>query len=185
MRKRVGGFTIVELMVTIAVLVILTTLVATRLRNTQAAGRDQERATDATTIVTGLEIYYENGSVQAHIPKGYYPGATEINAAAAQTPPFKEFLDGVSAASLTAPERTIDDSFGINPNYLLAAPGADTDGSYSDLQARTLLDQFPYLYQPLKRDNTFCVDYVDCAKFNFYYLEEVTNQVIKIRSKNQ
>lgn len=185
MRKRAGGFTIVELIVIIVVLVILTTLVATRLRFTQASGRDQERSIDISTIATGLEVYYQNGNVTTYTPKGYYPGATEVNAAAALSPPFKEFLDGVAANSLIAPDRTINDSFGIDPNYATSPAGANTDGSYSDAQVRPLLVNFPYLYQPLKRDNTFCVNYVDCVKFNLYYLEESSNTVITTRSKNQ
>jgi len=184
-KKRGVGFTVVELMVTIVVLVILTTLVTVRLKSTQAGGRDQERDIDSTTIATGLEVYYDNGNVTTYTPKGYYPGATELNAAAALSPPFKEFLDGVSAASLTAPDRTINDSFGIDPNYASAAVGANTDGSYSDAQVRPLLVHFPYLYQPLRRDNAFCVNYIDCVKFNLYYLKESTDEVVKIRSKNQ
>lgn len=183
--KRGEGFTVVELIVTIVILVILTTLVVVRLRSTQTSGRDQERSIDATTIATGLEGYYENGNVTTYTPKGYYPGATEITVAAGLTPPFNEFLEGVSAASLTAPDRTITDSFGIDPNYASAPAGANTDGSYSDDQARPLLLQFPYLYQPLRRNNTFCTIYSDCVKFNLYYLKEATDEVVKIRSKNQ
>jgi type II secretory pathway pseudopilin PulG len=185
MRKRGGGFTIVELMVTIVVMVVLTTLVATRLRFTQASGRDKERAIDISTIATGLEVYYNNGNVTTYTPKGYYPGAVELNTAAALTPPFKEFLEGVSASSLTAPDRAIDTSFGVDPNYATSPAGTNTDGSYSDAQVRPLLVNFPYLYQPLKRNNTFCAGYIDCVKFNLYYLEETSNTVIKIGSKNQ
>lgn len=184
-KKRGKGFTIVELMVIIVVLVILTTLVVVRLRLTQQSGRDQERSIDITTIATGLEVYYENGNVTTYTPKGYYPGATETEVARTSTPAFNEFLEGVSVISLEAPGRTITDSFGVDPSYVSAPVGANTDGSYNDVQARALLASRPYLYQPLRRNNTFCVSYADCVKFNLYYLKESTNTVITIRSKNQ
>lgn len=185
MRKRDTGFTIVELIVTITILVILTTLVVVRLRMTQASGRDQERDIDTTTLAKGLEVYYENGNTSTNTPRGYYPGATQIIAATATDPPFTEFLEGVPAISYAAPDIEATDSFGIDPNYATAAAGENTDGSYSDTQARTLLQTYPYLYQPLRRNNTFCVNYVDCVKFNIYYLEETTDTVVKIRSKHQ
>lgn len=184
-RKRDRGFTIVELIVTIVVLVILTTLVVVRLRLTQASGRDQERDIDVTTIATGLEVYYDNGNVTTSTPKGYYPGGTQVETARATTPPFKEFLEGVPVVSLTAPGFSVTDSFGVDPAYASSPPGENTDGSYSDAQARSLLTTRPYLYQPLRRNNTFCVNYTDCVKFNLYYLKESTDTVIKTRSKNQ
>lgn len=184
-RKRGAGFTIVELIVTVTIIVILTTLVVVRLRMTQASGRDEERNIDITTIATSLEVYYESGDITTYTPKGYYPGANQILAAAAKDPPYNEFLQGVPAISLIAPDRTITDSFGIDPAYATAAIGANTDGSYSDAQARALLSTYPYLYQPLTRSNAFCVNYDDCVKFNLYYLEETTDTVIKIGSKNQ
>ena len=187
-RTHGAGFTIVELIVTIVILVILTTIVVVRLSSTQADGRNHERSIDTETIATGLELYYDNGNASTFTPRGYYPGAIEVQNAATLTPPFNEFLEGVSRISLEAPNHTIDDSFGVDPNYDTAAVGThtDNDGSYSDAQALELLtDAYPYLYQPLKRDNTFCASYVDCVKFNLYYLEEGTNAVRKIRSKHQ
>lgn len=184
---RIGGrgFTLVELMVTIVILLILTTIVVVQLRLTQVAGRDEERSIDASAIASGLEVYYQNGDANASVPKGYYPGAVQVQAAASASPPFDGFLDSVSRASLTAPERTISNSFGVDPNYATAPAGTNPDGSYSDAQAETLLSTYHYLYQPLERDNTFCASYADCVKFNLYYLEEETGTVIKIRSKNQ
>lgn len=183
--KYARGFTIVELIVTIVVFTILTTLVVVRLSSTQVSGRDQEREVDIETIATGLDVYYQNGNADASIPKGYYPGAAQVQVAASTSPPFSEFLDGVSHTSLEAPDRTITTSFGIDPNYATAPAGANSDGSYSDAQARALLSTYPYLYQPLTRGGDFCDTYIHCVRFNLYYLEEATDTVKKIRSKNQ
>lgn len=182
---RSKGFTIVEIIVVIVILMILTTLVVVRLLSAQVGGRDQERAIDISAIATGLEAYYNNGNSILSIPKGYYPGATQINVASSTTPPFREFLEGVPSVSYIAPNHSIDDSFGIDPDYATSPVGANPDGSYSDAQARTYLEIYPYLYQPLKRNNTFCTNYVDCVKFNLYYLKEETDTVIKIRSIRQ
>lgn len=184
-KERSGGFTIVELIVTIIILVIMTTLVVARLSSTQASGRDQERQIDIETIATGLETYYENGDPILSIPRGNYPGAAQVQAARIKSPPFSEFLDGVSQKNFEAPERTLTDSFGIDTNYSSSPPGSNADGSYSETQARDLLADYHYLYQPLKRDNTFCVDYTDCVKFNLYYIEEATDNLKTIRSKHQ
>lgn len=185
MTKRGGGFTIVELIVTISIMVILMTIITVRLISTQANARDEERASDTITIVKGLETYYQNGSPKAGTPKGYYPGGQQVQTAAATSPPFSEFLEGVSTSSYTAPKRDMTNSFGVNPSYASAPIGSNPDGSYSDAQARPLLATFHYLYQPLKRDNSFCANYLDCVKFNLYYISEADNVVHVIRSKNQ
>ena len=188
-RKRGAGFTIVELIVTIVILVILTTLVVVRLSSTQASGRDSERQIDIETIATGLELYYDNGSPVNSIPKGYYPGGIQVEDAAspvANTSPFREFLEGVSEVSYIAPDRTLEDSFGVDPNYATTPVlGTNNDGSYNDTQAKALLADRPYLYQPLQRNNAFCASYANCVKFNLYYLLEDSDTVVKIRSQHQ
>lgn len=183
--RRSGGFTIIELIVTITIMVILMTIITVRLMATQANARDEERSTDITTLATGLETYYSSGSPKAGIPKGYYPGALQVQTSAAASPPFTEFLAGVPKSSFEAPKRTISNSFGVNPAYASAAAGSNPDGSYSDAQARALIPTFNYLYQPLKRDNSFCANYLDCVKFNLYYISEVDNILHTVRSKNQ
>lgn len=180
--KRGEGFTIIELIVTITVMVILMTIVTVRLVSTQAHARDEEREIDITTIAKGLEVYYQNGSSKASIPKGYYPGGQQIQDAAAESLPFGSLLEGVGKDSFQAPRREINTSFGVDP---VRVKGTNPDGSYSDAQARSLLATYPYLYQPLKRDNTFCINYSDCVKFNLYYLSEADDTVHIVRSKHQ
>lgn len=181
MRHKGKGFTIVELLVTITILLILTSLVVTRLLFTEAGGRDKEREIDISAIATGLETYYQDGSPDGSVPKGHYPGYNEVNTAAMTTPPFKTFLDGVPEISYQGPDKT--------PNTTTFdasdVAGSNPDGSYTDAEARDQLYFFPYLYQPLARANTACFDYTYCVKFNLYYLNESTDTVIKIGSKNQ
>jgi prepilin-type N-terminal cleavage/methylation domain-containing protein len=183
--KRGGGFTLVELMITITIMVILMALAVINVLTSQVDARDQERRADTGTIARGLEVYYVSGNPYTDTPKGYYPGGQEVTTAAATTPAFNNFLEGVSETSYTAPKRTIINSFGVDPNYASSAAGSNPDGSYSDAQARALLSNNPYLYQPLTRTNTFCTSYVSCVRFNLYYLTERNDTVNVIRSKNQ
>lgn len=180
--KSKAGFTIIELIITIVILVILTTIVVVRLTSTQVGSRDQKRETDITTLATALENYYQNGDPVAAVPAGYYPGASQVTTAAARTPAFNEFLEGVPLSSYYAPDSEDEAAFGVD---LVAAAGVNPDGSYNDSQARNLLENTPYLYQPLQRNNQFCAHYASCVKFNLYYLHEGNDEVVKIRSKNQ
>lgn len=176
------GFTIVELMVTVVVLIILTMLLVTRLVFTQMGGRDQERKTDINTIATGLEVYYQNGSPNGSVPKGYYPGADQVDTAATTSPPFKDLLEGVSGINYEAPGGPINGNVNFNAPRLI---GTNPDGSYTDSEVRGILMYYPYTYQVLKRDNFPCYTSLDCVKYNLYYIDEQSNTVIKIRSKNQ
>lgn len=182
--KNRRGFTVVELIVTITIMVILMTLVVARMINTQAAGRDQERGLDMTALHNGLEAFYTGGNQVKNIPKGFYPGRQQIQTAASSSPPFSELLDGVPKSVFMAPRRTITDSFGVDPAGTPVV-GSNADGSYDDSQARALLEDTPYLYQPLRRDNGACVSYADCVKYNLYYITETDDELHIIRSKNQ
>lgn len=179
---RSRGFTIIELVVTITVMTILMVLVSIRLVYTERAGRDQERSIDTTALARGLELYYQNGVTDLSIPRGYYPGTTQVQNAKAVSPSFNNFLEGLSQDSYIAPTKTISTSFGTDTGTTV---GANNDGSYSDTQLTTLLATYPYLYQPLKRDNTLCSTYTDCVKFNLYYQSEADGINHKITSKNQ
>lgn len=54
------GFTIIELLIVIAIIAILATLVLTNFRGAQAKGRDTVRQNRITSIYTKLEEYYNN-----------------------------------------------------------------------------------------------------------------------------
>lgn len=180
--KSSRGFTVVEVIITVVIMAILMSLLVVRLLSTQSGARDQERETDITAIAKGLETIYQGGHIALGMEKGYYPGQVQITAVSETDPPFDRFMEGVAPAVLTAPEHTIADSFGTDP---AKANGAEPDGSYDDEKARELLADIPYLYQPLTRNNQFCEDYINCVKFNLYYLAERSNEVVIERSKNQ
>lgn len=65
-RKFLGGFTLVELLIVIAILGILVTIGLTSFTSAQARGRDTKRKSDLKQISSALEIYYND--------YGRYPG---------------------------------------------------------------------------------------------------------------
>jgi prepilin-type N-terminal cleavage/methylation domain-containing protein len=63
------GFTLIEILIVVAIIAILASVVLVGLGPTQQAGRDARRISDLTETQTGLELYYS--------ACGYYPGSAE------------------------------------------------------------------------------------------------------------
>jgi general secretion pathway protein G len=59
------GFTIVELLIVIAVIAILAAIVLTSYQGTQAQARDAKRKSDVKALIDALEVYYQDN--------GFYP----------------------------------------------------------------------------------------------------------------
>lgn len=70
---RTRGFTLVELMVVVAVIGILLTVMILGYRQVQNQARDSQREAAASAIATSLEAYYEKN--------GEYPAGIQFNAA--------------------------------------------------------------------------------------------------------
>jgi len=62
LKHKLSGFTIVELIIVIAIIGILSSLVYNGIRSTQANARDAERKVDAEIIQRNLETYYIDNS---------------------------------------------------------------------------------------------------------------------------
>lgn len=65
-RKQQQGFTLIEILIVVAIIAILASVVLVGLGPTQRAGRDARRLSDLREVQTGLELYYNKC--------GYYPG---------------------------------------------------------------------------------------------------------------
>ena len=61
------GFTLIEILIVVAIIAILASVVLIGLGPTQQSGRDARRISDLREIQTGLELYYSKC--------GFYPGA--------------------------------------------------------------------------------------------------------------
>jgi prepilin-type N-terminal cleavage/methylation domain-containing protein len=62
------GFTLIEILIVVAIIAILASVVLVGLGPTQQSGRDARRLSDLREVQTGLELYYGKC--------GYYPGAS-------------------------------------------------------------------------------------------------------------
>lgn len=65
------GFSLIELMVTIAVIGILASLIAINLQSAKVKGRDAKRKADVEAVASALEIYYAQNKA--------YPTATNMD----------------------------------------------------------------------------------------------------------
>jgi prepilin-type N-terminal cleavage/methylation domain-containing protein len=64
--KQKKGFTLIEILIVVAIIAILASVVLVGLGPTQQAGRDARRISDLSEVENGLELYYNKC--------GYYPG---------------------------------------------------------------------------------------------------------------
>lgn len=92
------AFTLVEVIVVIAVLGILATLTVLGLSTIQAESRDNQRSVTATTLADGLEAYYDKN--------GEYPSCALMTGSASSV---QELL-GVSDEALKLPQSTSDNA---------------------------------------------------------------------------
>jgi prepilin-type N-terminal cleavage/methylation domain-containing protein len=66
------GFTLIEILIVVAIIAILASVVLVGLGPTQQAGRDARRISDLSEVQNGLELYYNEC--------GYYPGTAQASA---------------------------------------------------------------------------------------------------------
>jgi prepilin-type N-terminal cleavage/methylation domain-containing protein len=64
-RKRAEGFTLIELMVVIAIIGLLASIITVSVTSSRAKGRDGKRVADIRTLQLAIESYYNDN--------GYYP----------------------------------------------------------------------------------------------------------------
>lgn len=107
------GFTLVELLVVVAILGLLSSVVLTAAQSARARGRDGKRIADLNQIAKALELYFDDYKA---FPTPVTGGSYNIN--------------GVVLNSVNVP--------GLVPNYLRTLPAAPVppDGSCSGAAAR-------------------------------------------------
>lgn len=76
-QDRRSGFTLIEILIVVAIIAILASVVLVGLGPTQQAGRDARRISDLSEAQNGLELYYNKC--------GFYPGALGNASCAAVT----------------------------------------------------------------------------------------------------
>lgn len=164
--NRKHGFTLVELLVTITIMVILITLSVVNLRSSQATARDDKRKSDSEAIAQHLEIYYRTGSDTQQ--GGEYPPTSAM----------------ANEAAIIGTLRDVDPKILRAPNVATTDPVSLTTASNASTPTASISS---YIYQPLQSDGALCTTPGDeCRKFNLYYtLESAPTVVVKITSRNQ
>ena len=96
MRRMQKGFTLIEILIVVAIIAILASIVLVGLGPTQAAARDSKRLSDLREVQNGLELYFNKC--------GYYPGGVVSGSCAGTTYSAEDFwgVAGTSATGMTA-----------------------------------------------------------------------------------
>jgi type II secretory pathway pseudopilin PulG len=172
MNYRATGFTVVELVITMAIVALLLVLGVANLRNTEVTGRDEGRKSDNTTTALFLETLYDNGTAANPEYKGAYPPTSAVSTSGNITTWFTDFdLKNLRAPGVNAP------TFSITPatNNVQTVGGVAPQPTISS-----------YVYQPIDGSGALCTTLGNCRKFNLYYLPEKTGSVVQmLTSRNQ
>lgn len=149
------GFTIVELLIVIAVIGILGLLVLNAVTGAQARARDVDRLNDINAIATHLEIY--------HGDEGEYPTLANMQDATPSSGWIATNLEGLDLQATVAP----GDTPAANGNSIVNDTTPDTDA-------------YGYVPAPADCDN---VD-TRCASYTLYYAKEEDGSVQSKASLN-
>lgn len=187
--NRRSGFTLVELLITITIMVVLMTLAVFSLRSVQANARDEKRKTDAATIGRGLEIRYNSGNprvtstTDSSVNKGEYPGITEMFHALGfdKSPIYSpgQIANGYLQELLPGTEKALSTNSNLDFICSTSCGAAEVTAT---INTKTTTSKF--VYEPIDTSNNVCFG-GGCVKFNLYYRTEVDNVVRKIMSKHQ
>jgi len=166
------GFTLVEILVTIAIMVILLTLAVVNISSTQVSQRDSERAAEVAAIANNLETFYKTG-VNSSTTLGRYP-STALLANGATS--IKAFFPYIDMETVTAPDAaSVAASFRPATNDIESAAGVNPQPTVTQ-----------YVYQPIQNDGSLCTaETQDCRRFALFYRTEATDTVVKVASKHQ
>lgn len=161
MSKKTNGFTIIEILVVIAIIGILAAIGITSFTKIQIQARDKDRSSKATILAEALEKYYEQN--------GEYPNCSNIS--------------GVSSSSAAATLGNID------PNVLTVPSASDGVNSIScsdliddtDTFAYVSVDQNSYTLK-YKEEGTTSIKEVSNRHTAFNALEAPNNPTVTVTS---
>ena len=187
------GFTIVEMVVTMAIMAILLTLTFVALQASQVNARDAKRLSDVQSLARGLEVRYKQGNprateVNGATKPGQYPGSNEVLHAdgwdrdpAAWNPAqiiggyrLDEF-PGTSSSTFSAPTS----GYGWALSCVWACQPAGTMA-----QITSALDKDNYVYEPIDANGNVCCCN-GCVKFKIYYKREKDGTIQSVSSDHQ
>lgn len=191
------GFTIVELVIVMTIMVILTGLGTLAVTKILPEMRDRERANDIAIIQRGLEEYYKQGNplLINNTAKGTYPGTNAIVrllhtgvAGPCSTSIFKScpvdsnmigtVLPGVTIGNVVPPNAS-----SVTDNQMQTTWWQTTRAD-ANANINTFLSDGKYAYHPYNDLNGgSCSD--DCRAYELIYKKESTGEKVVVRSKHQ
>jgi prepilin-type N-terminal cleavage/methylation domain-containing protein len=156
------GFTIIELLIVVAVFTIIAAISVDATGDYQLRARDTERAADARIIASAMERYYRT---QPAANGATYPSATTVvTSTNASLMTMAKIVDEPEA--VTAPNQT-------SPSIDMATTSGDKTPTINQ-----------YIYQAMNVDGTIC-NTAPCVKFELYYRLEDGSVIKSIDSLRQ
>lgn len=162
------GFTLIELIITITVMLILAVLAVVNLRSTQISARDNDRKSDVESIARRLDSLYKTGYPSAVALTQYsYPSlATVVDDTTSRQAIFSVLPAGTLVDPLSSSTSSIVKATNLNAGLLSA--GATPVTPFPSASA-------PYVYQPIATTGALCTTTaLTCRSFNLYYWSELT-----------
>lgn len=153
MRRINRGFTIIELLVVVAVIGILATITLIGFNRYQADARDSQRTAQVTIITEALERYYDKN--------GEYPSCPAITASASTV--TASTLPGLETKTLLAPQ--------------------DQTGATNSIKCQDLLTSDPDLFAYVGDGSTVCSTGNACLEYTLKYKEESTGTIKTVTSR--
>ncbi len=168
------GFTIIELIIVIAIMGILLVLGVVEVSSSQLHARDNQRKTNIETIATALENYY-NGGNQGTTALLSYPSTDLVAQLSANNFSMLQDINPNAVVSPTAASGTVSSIVAATNTTQTTAGVTPQPSGTNDV----------YVYQPLQVDGTLCTGTAECRKFNLYYYQESDNSVQMVTSRHQ
>ncbi len=176
--QRSVGFTLVEILITISIMVLLMALAIANVRSTQISARNAERQADIENMTRQLDSLYTQGMsfTIGGSPvnlRGSYPTTVHMDNSDAKKEIFKALPDDV----IVAPGKTSPDD-----SIFVADDADEATGTVSPQPSASQ----PYIYQPISATGTLCTDSATqtCRRFNLYYWREGAS-ILMVKSINR
>lgn len=150
------GFTLIEVIVTVAVIAILVTIVTLGLNRYLQDGRDSQRESNAAAIAESLERYYNTS--------GEYPSCSAVSGSADAV---ANVLEGIDKAILVAPQ----------------APSSEENSIKCRANGNTLTANSADFFEYNGDDSVSCNGAGACLRFTLRYREEASGEIKTINSR--
>lgn len=203
MRGQYRGFTIIELLITMVVVIILLTIGTLASRGLLAKSRDNERKNDIAVIAQALERRYNNGNKvfavasstnQPILDPGSYPSVAELLYGCHYTraifspdtttqPGCDALLQAWSLqqAAITPPSQSTP---WIDAVCWSSCSAAETQSQVENSLKSSGNWADKYIYEPIDDSNNVCINTV-CRRYNLYWRSEVDGTINKVKSRHQ